>query len=80
MYRYELTDVQGEQIAAFFPDRYHQGGAGHPWKEHRPMVNGILWHLHTGAPCGRTHWSQLTDCPTLIVRFVESPDGACADV
>jgi ATP-dependent Clp protease ATP-binding subunit ClpB len=26
------------------------------------------------------HWSQLTDCPTLIVRFVESPDGACADV
>jgi hypothetical protein len=29
---------------------------------------------------GRVHWSQLTDCPTLIVRFVESPDGACADV
>src|SRR5215470_4870232 len=24
--------------------------AGHPWKEHRPLVNGILWHLHTGAP------------------------------
>jgi transposase len=50
MYRYELIDVQWEQIAAFFPARYHQGGAGHPWKEHRPMVNGILWHLHTGAP------------------------------
>jgi transposase len=50
MYRYELTDTQWEQIAAFFPDRYHHGGAGHPWKAHRPIVNGILWHLHTGAP------------------------------
>jgi transposase len=50
MYRYELTDLQWEQIAPFFPDRYHHGGAGHPWKAHRPLVNGILWHLHTGAP------------------------------
>ena len=50
MYRYELTDGQWEQIAPFFPDRYHHGGAGHPWKAHRPLVNGILWHLHTGAP------------------------------
>jgi len=50
MYRHELSDGQWEQIAAFFPDRYHHGGAGHPWKDHRPMVNGILWHLHTGAP------------------------------
>ena len=37
-------------IANLFPDRYHHGGAGHPWKDHRPLVNGILWHLHTGAP------------------------------
>jgi transposase len=50
MYRYELTDWQWEQIAPFFPDPYHHGGAGRPWKEHRPLVNGILWHLHTGAP------------------------------
>ena len=50
MYRYELTDVQGEQIALFFPARYHHGGAGRPWKDHHPLVNGILWHLHTGAP------------------------------
>ena len=50
IYRYELTDGQWEQIAAFFPDRYHHGGAGRPWKDHRLLVNGILWHLHTGAP------------------------------
>jgi len=50
MDRYELTDGQWEQIAPFFPDCYHHGRAGHPWKNHRPLVNGILWHLHTGAP------------------------------
>jgi transposase len=50
MYRYDLTDAQWEKIAPFFPDRYHHGQAGHPFKDHRPLVNGILWHLHTGAP------------------------------
>ena len=50
MYRYDLTDAQWERIAPFFPDRSHDGKAGHPWKDHRPLVNGILWHLHTGAP------------------------------
>ena len=50
MYRYELSDGQWEQIASFFPDRYHYGRAGRPWKDHRLLVNGILWHLHTGAP------------------------------
>jgi transposase len=49
-YRFDLTDAQWERIQGFFPDRYHHGGRGHPWKDHRPLVNGILWHLHTGAP------------------------------
>ena len=50
MHRYELTDAQWEFIAPLLPERYHHGGAGHPWKDHRPLVNGILWRLHTGAP------------------------------
>ena len=50
MYRYDLTDAQWRLIESFFPDRYHHGGAGHPWGDHRPLVSGILWHLHTGAP------------------------------
>jgi transposase len=49
-YRFDLTDAQWNKIAHFFPDRYHHGQAGHPFKDHRPLVNGILWHLHTGAP------------------------------
>lgn len=50
MHRYDLTDAQWAVLKPFFPDRYHHGKAGHPWKDHRPLVNGILWHLHTGAP------------------------------
>src|SRR5947209_19958845 len=50
MHRYELTDAQWACLAPFFPDRYHDDQPGHPWWTHRRMVNGILWHLHTGAP------------------------------
>ena len=50
MRRYELTDAQWALIARSFPDGYHDGRPGHPWRGHRRVVNGILWHLHTGAP------------------------------
>jgi transposase len=49
-HRYDLTDDQWRLIEPFFPDRFHHGKAGRPWNDHRPLVNGILWHLHTGAP------------------------------
>jgi transposase len=50
MHRYELTDAEGEKIAPVVPDRYHDGGAGPPWKDQRTLANGILWRLHPGAP------------------------------
>ena len=50
MHRYELTDAQWACIAPSFPDRYPGDRPGHPWRIHRLIVNGILWHLHTGAP------------------------------
>jgi transposase len=50
MHRYELTTAQWECIAPFFPDQEHSGGPGCPWKDHRTIVNGILWRLHSGAP------------------------------
>jgi transposase len=49
MHRYELTDAEWQLLAPFFPERYPRT-AGHPWHGHRTIVNGILWHLHTGAP------------------------------
>ena len=50
MHRYELSDPQWARIEPFLPHRTHHGKAGHPFKDHRPLVNGILWILHTGAP------------------------------
>ena len=68
MHRYDLTDAEWRLIVPFFPDRYHHGGAGHPWNDHRPLVNGILWHLHTGAP-----WPDTPErdgpWPTVYDRF-----------
>lgn len=49
MRRYELSDSQWALLEPFFPPT-HSGHAGRPWSEHRPLVNGILWILHTGAP------------------------------
>jgi hypothetical protein len=43
MYRFDLSEPQWQRIEPFFSDRYHHGRAGHPWNEHRPLVNGLLW-------------------------------------
>lgn len=45
--RGEITDAAWEQIAPLLPPNGKRGGQ---WREHRPIVNGILWKLRTGAP------------------------------
>ena len=45
--RGELTDRTWEQIAPLLPEN---GGRGKQWKDHRQVVNGILWKLRTGPP------------------------------
>jgi transposase len=49
-HRYELQNRQWKRIQHLFPDCYHHGKPGHPWKPHRQLLNGILWRLHSGAP------------------------------
>jgi transposase len=46
MHRYELTDEQWNRIVDFFPANGHRGGQ---WKDHRAIVNGVLWTLSSGA-------------------------------
>ena len=48
--RCELQNHQWKRIQHLFPDVYHHGQAGHPWKPHRQLLNGMLWRLHSGAP------------------------------
>jgi transposase len=45
--RHALSDEHYEAIRPLLPtsDR-----PGHPWKDHRVVIDGILWVLHTGAP------------------------------
>ena len=68
MRRYELSDRQWNRIMPLFPQRPHLGEAGRPPADHRPIVNGILWVLHTGAP-----WRDLPErygrWQTVFYRF-----------
>ncbi len=45
--RSELTEGAWERIAPLLPAN---GRRGKQWKDHRTVVNGILWRLRTGAP------------------------------
>lgn len=48
MGRYDLTDEEYALIAPELPT--NEGKVGRPWGEHRRVINGIFWRLHTGAP------------------------------
>ncbi len=47
MRRYELSDAQFALIEPYLPKN---GSVGHPWAEHRRIVNGLFWKLRSGAP------------------------------
>ena len=68
MRRYELSDQQWARIAPLLQHRTHRGRAGHPFNDPRPIVHGILWILHTGAP-----WRDLPErygpWETVFARF-----------
>lgn len=53
MKRHALSEAQWERIQDLFPAN---GNAGQQWKDHRLMVDGILWVVKTGAP-----WRDLPD-------------------
>lgn len=47
MGRGELTDKAWAVIAPLLPELGVRSGR---WREHRQVINGILWKLRTGAP------------------------------
>lgn len=67
MRRYELSDDAYALIEPLLP--VNKGKTGHPWNPHRPIITGILWRLHTGAP-----WEDIPQCygkwKTIYDRYV----------
>ena len=45
--RHELTDAAWEKIAPLLPADARRG---QQWRDHRTVLNGILWKLSTGVP------------------------------
>jgi transposase len=45
--RGELTDKAWARIEPLLPA---MDGRGRPWRDHRQVIDGILWRLRTGAP------------------------------
>jgi transposase len=45
--RGELTDKAWERIAPLLPEN---GRRGKQWRDHRGVINGVLWKLRTGSP------------------------------
>jgi len=43
-----LTDQEWTRLAPLLPNS--QGKRGHPYKEHRRVIDGIRWRARTGAP------------------------------
>lgn len=46
--RGELTEAAWNAIAPLLPTQQRGG----QWRDHRTVINGILWKLRTGAPWG----------------------------
>jgi transposase len=68
MHRYELSDRRWARIAPFLSPRPRPDRVGRPPCDHRAILNGILWILHTGAP-----WRDLPErygrWETVFARF-----------
>lgn len=45
--RGELTEVAWAQLEPLLP---RVDGRGRRWRDHRQVINGILWRLRTGSP------------------------------
>ena len=46
--RHDLIDDEWALLEPLLPDRTPQRGG--QWRDHRQVVNGVLWRVRTGAP------------------------------
>lgn len=65
MKKYTLTDKQWKKIKDMLPTN---GRPGNQWKDHRMVINGILWILKNGATW-RSLPTQYGSWKTVFKRF-----------
>lgn len=46
--RHDLSDLEWALLEPLLPDRAPR--RARPWKDHRQVVNGVLWRTRTGSP------------------------------
>src|ERR1700682_6217589 len=46
----DLTDAQWAVLEPLFRPKSRADGRGRPWRDTRPVLNGAVWVLRTGAP------------------------------
>src|SRR5438876_574763 len=78
MTRDTLTDRQWERLQPLLPPQKPK--TGHPAKDHRLVLNGILWVLRTGAPWRDAPpaygpWQTLS---TRFYRWVKAASGTAS--
>jgi transposase len=76
--RFELTDEEWELIAPLLPPMDPRRGGR--WRDHRQVLNGIVWRVRTGAP-----WRDVPErygpWQTLYKRFARwEVDGTWARI
>lgn len=52
--RWEVSDKQWARLAPLLEPKRRPDGRGHPWRDTRAVLNGVLWVLGTGA-----QWREL---------------------
>ena len=67
MGREKLTDTQWERLRPLLPPQKPR--TGHPAKDHRLVIEGILWVLRTGAPWRAVNEEHYGPWETLASRF-----------
>ena len=72
-----LTDEQWKRLRTVLPPQKQR--TGRPAKDHRPIVNGILWILRTGAPWRDlpTKYGPWQTIATRFYRWVKAGVWSC---
>ena len=75
MHRGDLTDAQWERLQPLLPPRQPAKGStgGRPRNADRPIIDGILWILRTGAPWGDlpARYGKRSTVSTRYYRWIE---------